>query len=39
MGSSFLKLRGIYLGFNFEFQYDGRRIVTSRVKSIGMVVE
>ncbi len=39
MGGSFLKLRGIYLGFNLEFQYDGRRIVTSRVKSIGMVVE
>ncbi len=39
MGGSFLKLRGIYLGFNLEFQHDGRRIVTSRVKSIGMVVE
>ncbi len=39
MGGSFLKLRGIYLGFNLEFQFDGRRIVTSRVKSIGMVVE
>ncbi len=39
LGGSFLKLRGIYIGFNLEFQVEGRRIVTSRVRSIGMVVE
>ena len=39
LGGSFLKLRGIYIGYNLEFQHDGRRIVTSRVRAIGMVVE
>jgi hypothetical protein len=34
MGGSFLKIRGIYVGFNLEFHADGRAIVTSRVRSI-----
>ena len=34
MGGSFLKIRGIYVGFNLEFNADGRAIVTSRVRSI-----
>ena len=34
LGGSFLKLRGVYVGFNVEFQIDGRAVVTSRVRSI-----
>jgi hypothetical protein len=34
MGGSFLKVRGIYIGFNLEFHTEGRSIVTSRVRSI-----
>ena len=35
LGSSFLKLRGIYVGFCLEFYYDDRQwIVTSPVQSI-----
>jgi len=34
MGGSFLKIRGIYVGFSLEFHADGRAIVTSRVRSI-----
>jgi hypothetical protein len=39
LGGSFLKIRGIYVGYSLEFQHDRKRIVTSRVKSIGKVVE
>ena len=31
---SFLKLRGIYVGFNMEFLHEGRCIVTSSVRKI-----
>jgi len=34
LGGSFLKLRGIYLGFNLEIQVDRQLIVTSRVRKI-----
>ncbi|PYS56300.1 MAG: hypothetical protein DMG13_00215 [Acidobacteria bacterium] len=37
-GGSFLKLRGVYLGLKMEFVHDGRRIVTSPVRSIGVTV-
>ena len=37
LGGSFLKLRGIYLGFSLEFQSEGKRIVTSSVRSISVV--
>ena len=36
LGGSFLKLRGIYPGFKIEFGSGGRRIITSRVRSIEM---
>ena len=38
LGGSFLKIRGIYVGYSLEFQHDRKRIVTSRVRSIGKVV-
>ena len=38
MGGSFLKLRGIYLGFSMEFLHEGRRIITSPVRSIGVTL-
>jgi hypothetical protein len=31
---SFIKLRGIYVGLHIELSVNGRRIVTSRVRSI-----
>ncbi|MBI1875906.1 MAG: hypothetical protein HYZ58_06975 [Acidobacteria bacterium] len=34
LGGSFLKLRGIYVGFNLEIYANGTRIVTSPVKAI-----
>jgi hypothetical protein len=34
MGGSFLKLRGIYVGFCLEFLHEGRRIITSSVRRI-----
>ena len=37
-GGSFLKLRGVYVGLKMEFVHDGRRIVTSPVRSIGVTV-
>ena len=37
-GGSFLKLRGIYLGMRIEFLHEGRRIVTSPVRSIGIAM-
>ena len=36
LGGSFLKLRGIYLGFNLEIQVDRQLIVTSRVRKISI---
>src|SRR6266567_1847629 len=32
LGGSFLKLRGIYVGFNMELYSEGRTIITSRVR-------
>src|SRR6266568_4277958 len=34
LGGSFLKLRGIYVGFNLEFRAGERAIITSQVQSI-----
>jgi hypothetical protein len=34
LGGSFLKLKGIYVGFSMEIQHGRPRIVTSRVQSI-----
>ena len=36
LGGSFLKLRGIYVGFNLEIHFDQRVIVTSRVRRISV---
>ncbi len=36
-GGSFLKLRGIYVGFKLELLSGGRRIITSPVRRIGLV--
>ena len=38
LGGSFLKLRGIYVGFNLEIHFDRRSIITSRVRSISVAV-
>ena len=37
LGGSFLKLRGIYLGFSMEFQTDNGPIVTTSVQHISIV--
>jgi hypothetical protein len=37
LGGSFLKLRGIYIGFNLEIHFDRRLIITSRVRNIAVV--
>ena len=34
LGGTFLKVRGVYVGFNMELHVEGRAIVTSRVRSI-----
>jgi hypothetical protein len=39
LGGSFLKLRGIYLGFNLEVHFDKRFIITSRVREISVTVQ
>jgi hypothetical protein len=36
LGGSFLKLRGIYVGFNLEIHFDRRSIITSRIRSIAV---
>ena len=36
LGGSFLKLRGIYVGFNLEIHFDKRLIITSRVRQISV---
>jgi len=33
--SSFIKLRGIYVGYNMELSVDGKLVITSRVRHIG----
>ena len=39
LGGSFLKLRGIYVGFNLEIHFDKRLIITSRVRQISVLME
>ena len=34
LGGSFLKLRGIYVGFSVEFWCDGETVITSPVRSV-----
>lgn len=36
LGGSFLKLRGIYVGFNLEIHFEGRSVITSRVRTIAL---
>jgi hypothetical protein len=36
LGGSFLKLRGIYIGFSLEVHFDKRLIITSRVRKIAV---
>ena len=38
LGGSFLKLRGIYVGFNLEIHFDKRLIITSRVRQISVLL-
>jgi hypothetical protein len=38
LGGSFLKLRGIYVGFSLEIHFDKRLIITSRVRKIAVPV-
>jgi hypothetical protein len=39
LGGSFLKLRGVYVGFSLEVHFDQRMIITSRVRTISLPVE
>lgn len=39
LGGSFLKLRGIYAGFNLEIHFDKRLIITSRVRQISVPLQ
>ena len=39
LGGSFLKLRGIYVGFNLEIHFDKRLIITSRVRQISVLLQ
>lgn len=36
LGGCFLKLRGVYTGFNLEIHFDQKMIVTSRVRQIAV---
>jgi hypothetical protein len=38
LGGSFLKLRGIYVGFSLEVHFDKRLIITSRVRKLAVPV-
>jgi hypothetical protein len=38
LGGSFLKLRGLYVGFSLEVHFDKRLIITSRVRKITIPV-
>jgi hypothetical protein len=38
LGGSFLKLRGIYAGFNLEIHFEKRLIITSRVRKISVPI-
>jgi hypothetical protein len=39
LGGSFCKMRGIYTGFRMEINVNGKRTVTSPVKSIGILAD
>jgi hypothetical protein len=39
LGGSFLKLRGIYVGFSLEVHFDKRVVVTSRIRNIALMVQ
>ena len=39
LGGSFLKLRGMYVGFNLEIHFDKLIIITSRVRQISVSME
>jgi hypothetical protein len=39
LGGSFLKMRGIYVGLRMEINFEGRRLITTPVQSIGIVLE
>ena len=39
LGGSFLKLHGIYVGFNLEIHFDKRLIITSRVRQISVLLQ
>ena len=39
LGGSFLKLRGIYIGFSLEVHFEQRMIITSRVCNISLPIE
>ena len=39
LGGSFLKLRGIYIGFSLEVHFEQRMIITSRVRNISLPIE
>jgi hypothetical protein len=38
LGGSFCKMRGIYVGFRMEITANGKRLVTTPVESIGIVL-
>jgi hypothetical protein len=39
LGGSFLKLRGVYVGFSLEIHFEKRLIITSRVRKIAIPVQ
>ena len=39
LGGSFLKLRGVYVGFSLEIHFEKRLIITSRVRKIAILVQ
>lgn len=39
LGGSFLKLRGVYVGFSLEVHFEKRLIITSRVRKISVALQ
>ena len=39
LGGSFLKLRGVYVGFSLEVHFEKRLIITSRVRKITAAIQ
>ena len=39
LGGSFLKLRGVYVGFSLEVHFEKRLIITSRVRKIAVAIQ